>query len=198
MRIYPGDPEVTIERTSDMRNGDVSNVSIVSMSTHTGTHVDPPIHFVHNGATIDRVPLETLVGRALVVDVRGVATIGAEELESLELPSDPERLLFLTDWSARWGEPSPRFPDAATCLSLEGAHWLIARGVRVVGTDFLSIEATDDATFPVHRALLGANIAIVEGLDLREVPAGRYVLWCLPLKIEEGDGGPARVVLVAD
>ncbi len=198
MRIYPGDPEVTIERTSDMRNGDVSNVSIVSMSTHTGTHVDPPIHFVHNGATIDRVPLETLVGRALVVDMRGVATIGAEELESLELPSDPERLLFLTDWSARWGEPSPPFPDAATCLSLEGAHWLIARGVRVVGTDFLSIEATDDATFPVHRALLGANIAIVEGLDLREVPAGRYVLWCLPLKIEEGDGGPARVVLVAD
>ena len=68
----------------------------------------------------------------------------------------------------------------------------------MVGTDFLSIEATDDATFPVHRALLGANIAIVEGLDLREVPAGRYVLWCLPLKIEEGDGGPARVVLVAD
>lgn len=198
MRIYPGDPEVTIERTSDMRVGDVSNVSIVSMSTHTGTHVDPPIHFVHNGATIDRVPLETLVGRALVVDVRGVATIGAEELESLELPSDTERLLFLTDWSARWAEPSPPFPDAATCLSLKGAHWLIARGVRVVGTDFLSIEATDDATFPVHRALLGADIAIVEGLDLREVPAGRYVLWCLPLKIQEGDGGPARVVLVAD
>lgn len=198
MLTYPGDPEVTIERTSDMRNGDVSNVSIVSMSTHTGTHVDPPIHFVEEGATIDEVPLETLVGRAMVVDMRGVKTIGAGELEALELPPDPERLLFLTDWSARWAERSPVFPDAATCLSIEGARWLIARGVRLVGTDFLSIETPDDATFPVHRALLGAHIAIVEGLDLRDVPAGRYTIWCLPLKIQDGDGGPARVVLVAD
>ena len=198
MLTYPGDPEVTIERISDMRNGDVSNLSIVSMSTHTGTHVDPPIHFVQGGATIDDLPLERLVGEALVVDVRGIGTIGARELEALELPADVERLLFLTDWSARWAEPSPAFPDSVTGLSIEGARWLIARGVLLVGTDFISIETADDAAFPVHRALLGANIAIVEGLDLREAPAGRYVLWCLPLKIHAGDGGPARVVLVAD
>ncbi len=197
MLTYPGDPVVTIERTSDMRNGDVSNVSNVSMSTHTGTHVDPPIHFVNDGATIDEIPLDRLVGEALVVDVRGVGTIGAEELEALELPPDLERLLFLTDWSARWAEPSPAFPDTVTCVSVEGAQWLIARGIRVVGTDFISIEAADDTTFPVHRALLAANIAIVEGLDLRDVPAGRYELWCLPLKIHDGDGGPARVILVA-
>ena len=66
------------------------------------------------------------------------------------------------------------------------------------GTDFNSIEAGDDPTFPVHRALLGAGTVIVEGLDLRDVPAGRYTLWCLPLKLRDGDGGPARVVLVAD
>ena len=198
MLTYPGDPVVSIERTSDMRHGDVSNLSIVSMSTHTGTHVDPPIHFVEGGATIDAMPLETLVGEALVVDLRGVGTIGAEELEALELPADVERLLFLTDWSARWAEPSPAFPDVVTCVSAEGARWLIARGIRLVGTDFISIEGADDPTFPVHRALLGANIAIVEGLDLRDVPAGRYTLWCLPLKIQDGDGGPARVVLVAD
>lgn len=197
MLTYPGDPVVTIERTSDMQNGDVSNLSIVSMSTHTGTHVDPPIHFVKDGTTIDELPLDRLVGEALVVDVRGVGTIGANELDALDLPADLERLLFLTDWSARWAEPSPAFPDTVTCVSVEGAQWLIARGVRVVGTDFISIEAAEDATFPVHRALLGANIAIVEGLDLRDVPAGRYVLWCLPLKIQDGDGGPARVVLVA-
>lgn len=198
MLTYPGDPEVTIERISDMSSGDVSNLSIVSMSTHTGTHVDPPIHFVQDGATIDELPLERLVGEALVVDVRGIGTIGARELEALELPADVERLLFLTDWSARWAEPSPAFPKSVTGLSVEGARWLIARGVLLVGTDFISIESADDATFPVHRALLGANIAIVEGLDLREAPPGRYVLWCLPLKIHAGDGGPARVVLVAD
>jgi arylformamidase len=198
MLTYPGDPVVTIERTSDMRNGDVSNLSAVSMSTHAGTHVDPPIHFVEDGATIDEVPLERLVGEALVVDMRGIGTIGAKELEALALPTSLERLLFLTDWSARWAEPSPAFPATFTCVSVEGARWLIARGIRLVGTDFISIETADDATFPVHRALLGAAIAIVEGLDLRDVPAGRYTLWCLPIKIHEGDGGPARVVLVAD
>ncbi|MGZ4114866.1 MAG: hypothetical protein ACXVQT_07290, partial [Actinomycetota bacterium] len=88
--------------------------------------------------------------------------------------------------------------EAVTAVSTEGAGWLVDHGIRLVGTDFISIETQDDPTFPVHRALLGAGIAIVEGLDLRDVSAGRYTLWCLPLKIHEGDGGPARVVLVAD
>ena len=109
-----------------------------------------------------------------------------------------ERLLFHTDWSARWAEPSPAFPDRATCVSAEGARWLVDHGLRLVGTDFISIEHADDPTFPVHRSLLSAGITIVEGLDLRNVVPGRYTLWCLPLKIHEGDGGPARVVLVAE
>ena len=93
---------------------------------------------------------------------------------------------------------SPTFPDTVTAVSTEGAGWLVDHGIRVVGTDFISIETAADPTFPVHRALLGAGVAIIEGLDLRDVPAGRYTLWCLPLKIQEGDGGPARVVLVED
>jgi len=199
MLAYPGDPVVAVERTSDMANGAVSNLSVISMSTHTGTHVDPPIHFVDGGATIDQIPLATLIGDAIVVDIRGTETIGVAELEAAALPADVPRVLFLTDWSVRWAEESPAFPsDDATCLSEEAARWLVDRGIRVVGTDFISIEGTDDPTFPVHRALLGAGIAIVEGLDLRDVPAGRYTLWCLPLKLRDGDGGPARVVLIAD
>ncbi len=198
MLTYPGDPIVAVERTSDMRNGDVSNLSILSMSTHTGTHVDPPIHFVEDGATIDALALDTLVGPAYVADMRGVGSIGASELGALELPDGVERLLFVTDWSTRWAERSPTFPDAVTAVTVDGTGWLIARGIRVVGTDFISIETAADPTFPVHRALLGAGVAIIEGLDLRDVPAGRYTLWCLPLKIHEGDGGPARVVLVED
>lgn len=198
MLTYPGDPIVAIERTSDMANGAVSNLSVISMSTHTGTHVDPPIHFVEGGATIDQVPLDTLVGDALVADMRGVRTIGVPELEAAALPAEVRRVLFLTDWSARWAEGSPAFPDVVTCLSQEAARWLVDREIRLVGTDLISIEGTDDATFPVHRTLLGAGIAIVEGLDLRDAPAGRYTLWCLPLKLRDGDGGPARVVLVAD
>lgn len=198
MLAYPGDPVVTIERTSNMRDGDVSNLSVVSMSTHTGTHVDPPMHFVDGGATIDQLSLDTLVGDTVVADMRGVGTIGAAELERAALPLDVERVLFLTDWSARWAEESPAFSDTAGCVSVEGARWLVDRKVRLVGTDFISIEGTGDPTYPVHRALLGTGIAVVEGLDLRDVPAGRYTLWCLPLKLRDGDGGPARVVLVAD
>ena len=193
-----GDPLVAIERTSDMRGGDVSNLSVISMSTHTGTHVDPPIHFVDGGATIDQLSLDTLIGDAIVADMRAVETIGVHELEAAGPPAGAERVLFLTDLSARWAEESPAFPDAVTCVSLEGARWLVDRGVRLVGTDFISIETADDPTFSVHRTLLGAGVAIVEGLDLREVRAGRYTLWCLPLKLRDGDGGPARVVLVAD
>jgi arylformamidase len=198
MLTYPGDPVVTVERVSDMQHGDVANLSVISMSTHTGTHVDPPIHFVNGGATIDRVPLDSLVGDAFVADVRGLETIGPAELEAAGLPVDVQRVLFLTDWSARWAEGSPAFPDSVTCISKDGARWLVDRGIRLVGTDFISVEADDDPTFPVHRTLLGAGTVIVEGLDLRDVPAGPYTLWCLPLKLSDGDGGPARVVLVAD
>jgi arylformamidase len=198
MLTYPGDPVVSVERISDMSAGATSNLSLLSMSTHTGTHVDPPIHFVAGGATIDQVPLDTLIGPALVIDMRGGATIGPRELENAELPAYTERVLFLTDWSAHWGEISPSFPDVYTALSPDGARWLVERGVRLVGTDFISIESTGDPTFPVHRTLLGADVVIIEGLDLRDAPPGACTIWCLPLKIRDGDGGPARALLIVD
>jgi arylformamidase len=193
MLIYPGDPDVSIERVSNMDAGDPSNVSVFSMSTHTGTHVDPPAHFVRDGATIDELPLDTFVGPAYVVDVRGAADIDANALDAAGIPGGIERLLFLTDWSARWGlDPAPSFPDTYTAMTEDGAEWLISHGIRLVGTDFLSIEGAGDPAFPVHRALLGAEIAVVEGLDLREVPPGSCRFVCLPLKLRAGDGGPAR------
>ena len=151
-----------------------------------------------DGATIDRIPLDSLIGPARLLDMRGIATIGVQELEDAGLPADTDRVLFLTDWSARWAEVSPAFPDVYTALSSDGARWLVDRGVRLVGTDFISIEGSTDPTYPVHRTLLGADVVIVEGLDLREAPPGACTVWCLPLKLRDGDGGPARVVLVVD
>ena len=193
MLTWPGDPTMSIERVWDLEQGHASNLSLLTMSTHTGTHVDPPIHFVTGGATIDQLALEVFVGAAVVVDARGLSVIDAAFLDRAGVPSGCPRVLFKTDWSARWGsEPAPTFPDSFTALSLDAARWLTDRRVRLVGTDFISIEGMADPTYPIHRHLLGAGIVVVEGLDLREVKPGPCRFTCLPLKIRDGDGGPAR------
>lgn len=193
MLTWPGDPTMSLERVSDIEQGHASNLSLLTMSTHTGTHVDPPIHFVPGGATIDQLPLEVFVGAAVVIDARGVRVIDAGFLDGTGLAAGTPRVLFKTDWSARWGsEPAPTFPDAFTAITLDGARWLTDRRVRLVGTDFISVEGMDDPTYPVHRHLLGAGVVVVEGLDLREVKPGGCRFTCLPLRLRDGDGGPAR------
>ena len=200
MLTYPGDPVVSLVRVVGMSDGEASNLSVLSMSTHTGTHIDPPLHFIADGASIDEVALDVFVGEAVVADMRGNASIGPDELKAADLAEGIERLLFLTDRSAAWSDPMTAWPKRYTALTLEGARWVVDHGVRLVGIDFPSIEDADagSGTFPVHRTLLGAGVVILEGLDLRVAPVGRSTLWCLPLKIRDGDGGPARAVLVVD
>jgi arylformamidase len=198
MLVWPNEPGVELEPISMLERGDSANVSMLRLGTHTGTHVDPPVHFLVGGATIDHVSLDVLIGRAVVADMRGVTSIGPAELEAADI-AEEERVLFLTDWSARWSyDPPPPFPEAYTALTPGGAAWMVDRGMRLVGTDFLSIELRGARDHPVHRTLLAAGVAIVEGLDLREALPGPYTLVCLPLKIAEGDGGPARAVLIED
>lgn len=184
--MWPGDPPVVVEPVTRMEDGDVAAVSRLALGTHTGTHVDPPAHFVPGGATVDELPLDILVGPAVVADCTGGAPIDATRLEVLDLPAGTTRLLLKT---AGGGDGS------TGTLTPEGAGWLVERGVLLVGADTLSIEpATDD--YPVHRVLLGAGVIIVEGLDLTAVAPGRYQLVCLPLRIAGGDGAPARAVLL--
>lgn len=184
--MWPGDPPVVVEPVTRMEDGDVAAVSRLALGTHTGTHVDPPAHFVPGGATVDELPLDILVGPAVVADCTGGAPIDATRLEVLDLPAGTTRLLLKT---AGGGDGS------TGTLTPEGAGWLVERGVLLVGADTLSIEpATND--YPVHRVLLGAGVIIVEGLDLTAVAPGRYQLVCLPLRIAGGDGAPARAVLL--
>jgi len=182
--VWPGDPPVVMEPVARVAAGDPADVSRLTLGTHTGTHVDPPAHFLAGGATVDALPLDVLVGPAVVADLTAAGPIDAARLAA-QVPGDGTSRVLLKTGAA----------DGA--LTPEGAAWLVERGVRLVGADTLSIEP-ETRDYPVHRILLGAGVVIVEGLDLSAAAAGRYQLLCLPLRISGGDGAPARAVLIPD
>jgi arylformamidase len=194
--VWPGDPSIRVNRTGKIEEGAPSNVSRLEMGTHTGTHLDPPFHFVPDGATVGELPLDILIGPAWVADCRGTPEVTREVLEEAEIPEDTFRLLLLTDNSANWDDPHHDFDRGYVDIARSGAEWMVERGIRLVGIDYMSVDHIDDEGFPAHCLLLPNSVIIIENLDLRAVPTGRsYELICLPLKLAGGDGAPARVVL---
>ncbi len=195
--VWPGDPAVSVDAVSRVSAGDVANVSSIACSSHTGTHVDAPWHFVDNGAKLDEVPLDRWIGPCVVVDVPPDAKrIEPRHLDAAALPPDIERVLFRTSNSTLWRVGRREFHKEYVALAPEAARWVVNRGVRLVGIDYLSIEAYDDEAHETHRTLLGNGVSILEGLDLDRVQAGPYTLICLPLRLTVGDGAPARAILV--
>ena len=194
MAAFPGDPEFAAHRTHSIDRGDAYNVSALTLGSHAGTHLDPPRHFLPEGLTTEQLDLAVFNGPCIVLAVDPQRdTIGPEDLA--RLPAGTQRVLFRTRNSDRW-RLSPRFFPDYVGLSPAAADSLLARGVRLVGIDALSIESDPTGTFPVHHQLLNHGAIILEGLQLYDAPAGPYELACLPLRIQGGDGGPARAVLL--
>jgi arylformamidase len=163
---------------------------------HVGTHVDAPHHFMNDGRTVEQLPLDVLAGPCYVVQLPdGVEAITAEALEGTSLPADTTRILFGTSNSRFWSQGEARFQEDFVAVTEDGAEWLVQRGVRLVGVDYLSVAPYGDS-LPTHRTLLKAGVVVVEGLDLSAVPRGFYELYCLPLKLLGADGAPARAILV--
>ena len=187
MVIYPGDPQVQMERVVSIEHGDVANLTRLDFGGHTGTHVDAPVHFIDGGAGADALPLEVFLGPCEVVD----ATAADDEVGPELVPTDVKRVLFKTRNSELWARES--FDEGFVRIGLAAAERLVENGVRLVGVDYLSVGAPE-----THEALLGASIAAIEGLDLRGVEPGQYSLACLPLRIVDSDGAPARAVLIRD
>ncbi|HYW74909.1 MAG TPA: cyclase family protein, partial [Pyrinomonadaceae bacterium] len=161
---------------------------------HTGTHVDASAHFIEGARRIDALPLEVLIGVARVIRVAdSITEIDPDFIAHCDLEG-VERLIFHTRNSGLWNEG---FRKDFTHLSPEAAQMLVDRGVKLVGTDYLSIEKFHSGHHRTHLTLLSNDIVIVEGLDLSAVPDGDYELICLPLRIADGagDGAPARAVL---
>lgn len=193
--VYEGDPHVEITVANAIERGDAANVSRLCCGIHTATHVDAPNHFIEGARRVHELELEKLIGTARVVEIdRSVLAITAAHLENLE---GVERVLFKTRNSDFWNEPEKGFRKDFTYIAPDAAKVLADLGVKLVGIDYLSVEKFGAETFDTHITLLEKEIVIVEGLDLREVPAGDYELVCLPLKIigGTGDGAPARTIL---
>ncbi len=192
--VYPGNPGITITPQQEISKGAGANVSALAFGSHTATHVDAPKHFFDNGAGVDLLPLDVLMGPAVVIAMDdSVMAVGAEQLERHELKKHT-RVLIKTRNSSFIHERE--FHKDYTYLAPDGAEYLVNLGVKLVGVDYLSVEQFHSGHHKTHRALLEKGIVIVEGLDLSKPAMGPYELRVLPLRIAGLDGAPARAVLV--
>jgi len=189
---YPGNAPLDLEPVKRLARGDSSNVSTLRMSAHAGTHVDAPRHFFDDAGGIEALPLDVLCGRARVVEVAATEAITADDLRRVNL-SDEVRVLIKTSNSQLWGDPA--FHKEYIGVGESAAQYLVERGIKLVGVDYLSVEPFKTPGAPTHHILLGAGTIVVEGLNLRDVEPGVYEMYCLPLPVVGADGAPARVVL---
>jgi len=193
--VWPGDPAFELQRMDSMDDGGHTNTSRVTMSVHMGTHVDAPHHFLNNNKTVENLPLNILFGRAYVIHLPDADMITADMLEKADIPPRTRRILFKTRNSQLWARGEKVFQTDFVALAPDAAQYLVERGFKLVGVDYLSVAPFKDGR-PTHEILLKAGVVIVEGLDLSAVAPGRYTLHCLPLKLAGSDGAPARAVLV--
>jgi arylformamidase len=170
-------------------------MSRIEMTSHDGTHIDSPLHFIPGGMTIDAMPYETTIGPCRVIEIKDENSVTVKELEPYKIKAG-ERILFKTKnspvvWATR------QYLGKAVAISLEAAKYLAAKKIRLVGIDFISIASADppENVNDVHKTFLSNGIFILEALNLAGVKPGKYELICLPLRIEKGDAGPSRVLL---
>ncbi|MCH9649388.1 MAG: cyclase family protein [Deltaproteobacteria bacterium] len=192
--VWPGSPGFRVSPLITMGGDSVANVSHLAMELHTGTHIDAPRHFVADGATVEDISIDALVGPAWVAlsDVDGA--IGPPELEALDLPAKVDRLLLRTPNSALWAKHPGEFQEDYAALSLEGARWIVDRGIRLFGIDYLSVQRFSDGP-ETHQVLLKAGVVLLESLNLSAVEPGAYELICLPLALVGTEAAPARAFL---
>ena len=193
---WPGDPECKISLFVSIPGGAPCNVTQLSLSAHTGTHMDAPRHFVAKGATMETMPLDAVLGRCRVIELKHKTAITVEELKPHKLKRG-ERVLFKTRNSIKsWRmAKTSTFDEDFIYIPAPTAQYLVDIGVMTVGVDYLSVGGYKKDGVECHQIMLGAEIWIIEGLNLAKVKPGKYELICLPLKILGADGAPARAVL---
>jgi arylformamidase len=193
MAHWPDNPEIKVDKMLSMDRGDVCNVSVLSLGSHTGTHMDAPLHFIANGKSLDKMPLDATIGPVRVIEIKDKVAVTAAEIASCKFKPG-ERILFKTRNSTKsW--KTDNFDEDFVYISKEAAALLAKAKIRTVGIDYLSVGGFRKDGVETHHALLGAGIWIIEGLNLSKIKPGKYELCCLPLKVLNSDGAPARALL---
>jgi arylformamidase len=194
MTTWPDSVGVRVERIKSFANGDAVNVTRLDMDVHCGTHVEAPLHFLDGGCALEELTVDTFVGPAYVAHLPDADVIGPDELERAEIPDGTVRLLLRTRNSITWHDADRRFRADYAALSAGGAEWVVARGMRLIGVDYLSVQRFDEGP-DAHQILMRGEVAILEGVDLSNVPAGPYRLLCAPIWIGGAEAAPARALL---
>ncbi len=192
---WPGDPPYTRRLRAAIGEGSLSDVSMVEMTAHTGTHVDTPGHFVAGGKKLDDYRPEDFILPARVVNV-GDATVVAPDVVDAAGLREGEAVLFRTANSATGRIAGARFFEDGVTLAPETAELCVRCRAPLVGIDYFTVDAYGEGDFPVHRTLLRAGVLILETINLRDVPAGEYTLICLPLRLHGAEASPVRAVLL--
>lgn len=193
---WPGDPPYERDLIASLAAGDGSNVSRLSMTTHVGTHLDTPAHFLDGGADLDSYTAGDFILPAVVVDAGDATAIGPEIVAAADPPAGGA-ILFRTSNSATGRIASGEFFRDGAHLSQEAASACVDRGVRLAGIDYFTIDAFRTKTYPVHMCLMAAGVLILETINLRDVQPGSYTLICLPLRLAGAEASPVRAVLLA-
>ncbi len=195
MPLLPGMDPPRFRALRTIEGGHPRNVTEICMGEHVGTHVDSPRHVSDEAPGIDEVPPELLWGEVLVVDLTDVDLADVVDFEALGIPGGTQRLFIKSSHSAVWaGRGEDKGNDHPT-FTVEAAQWLVDRGIRLLGVDTCAVGRGPEGRTRVHETLLKNGVIIVEALNLYGVAPGKYEVACLPLKIADADGGPARVAL---
>ncbi|MGB9499912.1 MAG: cyclase family protein [Dissulfuribacterales bacterium] len=193
--VWPGSIGMRLESVCRIENGDKANVSKLTCDVHTGTHIDAPSHFVSDGNTVEQISLDVLMGETIVADLTTVSIITPSDLAGLKLPPGTKRLLLHTKNSKLWEDYGNEFCPHFVALTPKAAQWVVDWGIKLLGIDYLSVEPFIKSTQQTHITLLSAGVVILEGLNLSQIVPGIYELICLPLKLVDAEGPPARAIL---
>jgi len=199
MPVWPGSLRPNFKQVFSHKKGDLWTQTEIHMDLHTGTHIDSPLHRIKGGITIGKLPLDAMMGPALVAFLPKVKAITAKDLENLNLPKGTTRLLFKTSNSNFWSKQKIGFQKKFVALTSDGAQWLVDHKIKLIGNDYLSVGVftdTGEIQAEVHRILLERGVILLEGLNLSGVKPGVYQLICLPIKFTNAEASPVRAVLV--